>query len=266
MDIYFNNNESSQSFLWSLNLHNTRYNGTMYISDCILYSFDQNFIHKKINIYYRIGKTFCNNGYRIKIDIDMLINNNINLNIEPPFNNADFSCNIFIMSKIAMNKYEIRLSRNTGTKLDKMSIVDKTKITTDILTNLINGKTEFIRNIQSDDSEYMNGMRILKMLNNPFIKITNLLFKEIDYEKIDNICDICQCSFMEDDKKNQPLIKIMTNKHAPNLMHKSCFVQYLSNEIYKKNTNPTTNEIECRCTRRNLFNFKKSYKYSSLYL
>ena len=52
--------------------------------------------------------------------IDVIINNSENRHIEPPFNCADFTCNMFVMSSTTEGNYEIRLSRNTGTKLDIM--------------------------------------------------------------------------------------------------------------------------------------------------
>jgi hypothetical protein len=265
MDIYFKDNLSADEFMTKLTRCVDEYNGRMHICDCVLYSTDRSYIHKKININLRVGRSICQSGYKIKINIDLIINNNNLSAIEPPFNNADFTSNLFVMSKTAHNQYQIRLSKNTGTKLDTISFIEKSKFQAKILTDLIEEKTEFIRRINDIDGEYMNGMRILKMLNHPYIKITNLLFKEIEEGKNDEICDICQLALNEDDTPKQ-FIKILTNKYAPNIMHKLCFKNYLQNEVHKKYRNSTTNAIECKCTRRNLFNFKDSYKYSSLYL
>ncbi len=268
MDIYFKNNNQAQLFMSKLADLSRVYNGSISTHSGFLYSFGQNFIHKKIIILFRVGRSLCNNGHSIKLNIDIIINNNSDNVIEPPFNNGDFTCNLFIMVKSSHNRYDIRLSKNTGTILDTMPFIKKIQIQSKILTDLMNGNTEFIRNIQSPDTEYVNGLRILKMINHSYnIKISNLLFIEIDYIKIDNICDICQVSFNESShiNNNDSLIQIMTNKHATNIMHKKCFKKYLESEIFKKYKNPNTNEIECKCTRRNLFNFKNSYKYSSLY-
>jgi hypothetical protein len=268
MDIYFHNNSSAEEFIKKITKYFNDYNGKIYITDCVLYAIERHYIHKKINIYLKVGRSICNTGYRMKLDIDLIINNDERNKIEPPFNNGDFTCNLFVMSKIAHNQYEIRLSRNTGTKLDTISIVDRSKFQSKILSDLIKEKTEFIRNIQSPATEYMNGIRIFKMLNHPYIKITNVLFKEIENNTNieDCICDICQISIKDEEKPSKELVKIITNKHAPNIMHKSCFKDYLQTEVRKKYVNTITNEIECKCTRRNVFNFKNSYKYSSLYL
>jgi hypothetical protein len=61
------------------------------------------------------------------------------------------------------------------------------------------------------------------------------------------------------------IIEINTNKHYKNYMHKKCFLEFFEKEIYLKRINNDTGNIECRCTRRNVFNFKDSYKFSSLY-
>ena len=167
------------------------------------------------------------------------------------------------MSKTTDNNYEIRLSKNTGTKLDKMSFVRKVHLESKLLNDLISGSTEFIRTASTPDAEYMNGLRILKMIEKD-IKISNLLFREVSTPSIECVCDICQMTIRPDDK-NEPFIELLTNKHAVNIMHKKCFLNYLRNEIYKKNRNAETAKIECRCTRRNLFNFNNSYKYSSVF-
>lgn len=269
MDIYFNNNIDAGRYLALLTDYTREYNGIINIVDIVrtdgLYSINNNFHHKKIRIIYYIGRTITYNGYKLVINIDMLINTNINFNLEPPYNTADFTCNLFIMIKNSLNGYDIRLSKNTGTPLDNMNYALKNRHENKIINDMLIGKTEFIRKIDSLNTEYINGLRILKMINNDY-NITNVLFKNIDKINEDNEyqCDICLS--MIDKNTQQELIEISTNKHSKNIMHKYCFTQYLYTEIYKKYRNITTNEIECRCTRRNKFDFKNSYKYSSLYL
>lgn len=125
IDIYFKNNDISQAFITSVSNFVEENKGTLYIRNGFLYSMEQQFIHKKITIVFKVGKSFCTNGFRIEINIDMIVNNTLTITMEPPFNNADMSCNLFVMSKIAPDKYEIRLSKNTGTKLDTMPFVKK---------------------------------------------------------------------------------------------------------------------------------------------
>jgi hypothetical protein len=261
MDIYFHNNEMSELFLDNVKKFITKYKGLINISNSFVYEFGEKLIHKKISLSFIIAKTFTSNGTVINANIDMIINNNSNIYIEPPFNYCDFSCNLFIMSKIYNDYYEIRLSKNTGTTLDIMPYANKINFEREIINDLINDKVVFIRRSLSNNCEYINGIRILKMLDRN-MKITNLTFKEIENTKIEQDCDICQMSVIPNE---EPLIEILTNKRAANIMHKSCFIKYLRNEIYKKNINTETNQIECKCSRRNLFNFKDSYKFSYLY-
>jgi hypothetical protein len=265
IDIYFKNNEIAQTFITRISSFSEQNKGTLFMRNGFLYSMDQRYIHKKMSLIFRLGKTFCNSGFKVEINMDVVVNNTATITIEPPFNNADFSCNIFVMSKTENNRYEIRLSKNTGTKLDEMQFVKKAQLQAKILNDLIEGNTEFIRSIDTPDTEYVNGLRIIKILTHPYnFKISNLLFKEIENEKSENVCDICQTSF-DDSEKQEPLIEILTNKYATYSMHKSCFMQYLANEISKKYVNTSTNNIECKCSRRNVFNFKKSHRYSSLF-
>jgi hypothetical protein len=265
MDIYFSHNDMAEVFINEINnFISSLCTGVIKIQELNLYELGENFIHKRIIITLIIGKTITHKGITIKIKIDMIINksiiNSINY-IEPPFNFPDFTCNLFVMSKIYGDHYDIRLSMNTGTKLDMMSTVSRSNYQTQIINDLIEGKTEFIRKSIRDNCEYINGCRILKLLERN-MKITNLTFREIDKTDIDNICDICQMTVLNNE---EPLIEVLTNKYASYIIHKSCFIRYLRNEINKKNRNTENNHIECRCMRRNLFNFKNSYKSSYLF-
>lgn len=263
IDIYFSNNQNAEGFINGLRDYIKLFNGRLSVIRNFLYEFGENFIHNKVIIEIFIGKTFSNSGIRVRLTIDIIINNNEQVVIEPPFNNADFSCNLFVMSKTEVDKYEIRLSKNTGTKLDQMSYVRKLNLKSKIVNDLIAGNTEFIRKSITNDAEYISGTRILKMLDK-LIKITNLPFREIDTTTIEQDCDICQISIQSPENRDT-FVEILTNKHAVNVMHKQCFIKYLRNEVYKKKRNTETNKIECRCTRRNLFNFNESYKSSCLY-
>lgn len=281
MDIYFKNNTNATSFIEKISNYSKLFNARLSIRDEVkttglAYSIGSNFQHKIIQITFYIGRTFVFAGLKITIKIDVIINNSENRHIEPPFNCADFTCNMFVMSSTTEGNYEIRLSRNTGTKLDIMNHVEKRRVETKIIDDLVAGKTEFIRNIISRNTEYINGYRILKMLTNMqhSMKITNLLFRYIpfaDITVIENIseqnCDICQHSIIDVEISNgAEAVEILTNKHAINFMHKHCFIEYFRKEVQRKYRNSDTDEIECKCTRRNLFNFKNSYKFSSLFM
>lgn len=264
IDIYFENIEKSEVFIQSIKTYAESFHGSINISNSILYEFGENLIHKKIHIIFYIGKTFIYSGKILSLSIDVIINNSAE-HIEPPFNNGDFTCNLFVMSKSSHNNYDIRLSKNTGTKLDVMSHVMKINLQSKIMNDLISGSTEFIRKSVSNDAEYINGLRIIKMIHKN-IKISNILFREIpESTNDDNICDICQMSTKREGDNKGVYIELLTNKHAVNIMHKPCFYRYLRDEVYKKNRNDSTYAIECRCTRRNLFNFKDSWKFSSVF-
>lgn len=273
IDIYFQTPEKSIAFISALNSFVKSYNGTINVVNAgkiseLCYTLNHNFQHKKIRLIFYIGRTFSYAGCKITLNLDVIINNNSDSIIEPPFNNVDFTCNLLIMVKSAnLNKYDIRLSRNTGTPLDTMIYTQKRRMELRLIENMLIGNIEFIRNVDSINCEYINGLRIIKMLKvHPEFKITNLLFEEITSDDIDfkvQDCDICLHSINE--STDNKFIKIKTNKHSINIMHRSCFLKYLETEVYKKYTNTETNEIECKCTRRNLFNFKNSYKYSSLF-
>lgn len=263
IDIFFKNNESAERYINDLTTYVNLFNGRITTLNSYLYEFGENLIHKKVIMHFFIGKTFSTNGTIIKLTVDIIINNNEQEIIEPPFNNSDFTCNLFVMCKTFTDNYEIRLSKNTGTKLDRMSYARKLHLQSKIVNDLIAGNIEFIRKSITNDAEYIGGVRILKMIDKNF-KITNLLFKEIETTSSEQICDICQMSIKSSENRDT-FVEILTNKHAINVMHKSCFIKYLRNEIYSKKRNTENNKIECRCTRRNLFNFNESYKFSCVY-
>lgn len=272
MDIYFQNKVDSDKFMKTVEEFCKVYGGELIIvdklnSNALFYSVGTYCIHKKIIIVLHLGKTLSFNGHKISINIDLIINNDVHYHYEPPFNSADFSCNLFVMVKDPQG-YNIRLSKNTGTPLDTLDYVNKKRIEAKIIDELLLGRIEFIRNVESKNTEYINGFRIMKMLSKDEYKITNLLFRDFEKSKIDekeegNRCDICMCDINM--SENERLVEILTNKFHKNIMHRSCFVKYLENEILRKYINIETGEIECRCSRRNPFNFKNSHKFSILY-
>jgi hypothetical protein len=268
MDIYFKNNEQANAFIRKITAYASEFNGHLNVHNAsrtigLSYVQGNNFAHKIVRIVFRLGRTCTFIGYKIDVKIDMIINLS-EQELEPPFNCADFTSNIFVMAKTSPNNYEIRLSKNTGTPLDTMPFVLKRRAEMQIIENMIAGKIEFIRNVESISAECINGMRILKMMlkTSHLYQITNLLFREITIAPCEQKCDICLETI--NDEMMGSFIEITTNKHACNVMHKSCFISYLTKEIATRNRNALGN-IECRCTRRNAFNFKESYRFSSLY-
>lgn len=269
MDIYFKNTQQSEIFITKIEEYAKSFNGYVSVYNVatnagLFYVLGNNFSHKIVKVVFRIGRTLSFIGHRIEIKIDVIVNL-ADQNIEPPFNSADFTSNLFVMAKTAPGNYEIRLSNNTGTSLDEMSFVAKRRAEMKIIEDMIEGKTEFIRNVESLNAEYINGSRILKLLSkhgNSF-QITNLLFKEISVSPCTQNCDICLEAISEG--ASDTFVEILTNKHAGNVMHRKCFISYLTKEVANRYRHPNSNHIVCRCPRRNSFNFKESFKFSSLH-
>ena len=271
IDIFFKTNDRAEAFIEKLTTFANLFNGRVSIynvprTNSLFYVLGDNFAHKIIRIVFRIGKTFSFIGHKIEVKIDIIIKISDDfIDMEPPFNSADFTSNLFIMSKTSENKYEIRLSKCTGTPIDEMSFLVKRRAEMNIIERMIEGNIEFIRKADSINAEYINGCRILKMLSKHSINynITNLQFRDIASSPCTHTCDIC-LEVINQDATGQ-FIEIMTNKHATNVMHRKCFINYLIKEVANRYRNTETGHIECRCTRRNPFNFKDSYRFSTLW-
>jgi len=293
MDIYFKNNRDSDEFIDKITSFVNLYNGQIMITDCnnsIINNFkytneclNTNFKHRKITIIFFIGRTFTFRGVKTEFIIDVINGErtiidtsrpqyNID-NIEPPFYNLDFLCNVFIMEKINGN-IVTRMSNCTGTPIDDMIFSNKSKVANDIINDIVMFKTKFTRNINHIDTEFINCYRILKMITraNKFNwNITNLPFtifiKEYAPYDIDTTCSICLENIKINDEnkndnyRNDNYVYIASDcKRTNNVLHYSCFINYLKNEQKKKYRNPETRYIECRCPFRNPFNFKDCHK------
>lgn len=268
IDVYFNKTENANKFVESVELMNKSFDGLLTISEAINpgtmhYTALSSCVLKKIKMELWLGKTLAFRGYKLEVNIDMIVNNDDEIShiFEPPFNSCDFTCNMFVMVKAASG-YDIRLSKNTGTPVDSLDYVSKKRIETKIIDELLLGRVEFVRSVLSANAEYVNGFRIVKMIQKYEYEITNLLFRSVERTRViePTRCDICIVDIESAEREN--LIEILTNEHCTNIMHKRCFIDYLKNEISKKYVNPETRQIVCRCSRRNPFNFKDSYKNS----
>jgi hypothetical protein len=271
MDIYFNNENNKNLFLERLNTFVNVFNGNMYSisrnSDKFKYiSDDISFNHSKIMIYLLVGKTMKFRGFTLKFSID-IITNNSSKNIEPPFYNVDFLSNSFIMEKVN-GIIHTRISNCTGTPIDNMNFSNKMRFTNQIITDIINLKTYFTRNIYSINRENINCNRIIKMIEKENIKwnIANLPFKI--YMNNDKLIDIdidinercCICLEDVNFKSSNKIVEINTNKNKGYILHFKCFLNYLRKEQYNKHFNQETGENDCRCPFRNPFNFRDCYK------
>jgi hypothetical protein len=272
MDIYFKDEEAIANFINGLNSYIRLFNGSIRIVENNIstryLSLNNNIRHKKIYISIRIGNIISYGGIVFKFSIDALYSINttsllFNKNIEPPFNNLDFLCNVFLMEHVNDNTI-VRISNCSGTPIDAMSYYDKAKITNKIMEDIINGKTSFVRNNDHFNSEYINSYRIIKMLDYDW-DIDNLPFKIVNATNITELdeCTCCICQDTIEKTSENKIIEINTYVTKSYYLHYSCFINHLKSENRKKYVNTDNNLIECRCPMRIPFNFKECYKLIS---
>jgi len=284
IDIYFKDGNIVNEFLDDIKEFIKLFNGFIEIKE---FSNSRNFkafqyvnphlnlIHTKVFIEINIGKTISYAGIRLKLDIDIISNNMTLITdnysfekytsyLEPPFYNLDFLSNIFVMDK-STGLTSIRASNCTGTPIDNMNIINKNKFINNVLTDIINFRTQFVRSVSSVyDCEFINCFRIIKMIDRGDYfswNITNVPFSPFNSTELkdDNEYSCCICLENICDDNFQHLISINTNEKTKNILHKNCFVSYLKAEQQKKYRN-SLNVIEIRCPFRNPFNFKDCYK------
>lgn len=269
LDIYFNDENNVNIFINQLTIlvnsfsgfinviNNNDNNNIKYIANNITLK------HTKVYIQIRIGKTMRFDGIKINFNIDIIYNKNKTEadNIEPPFFNLDFLSNIFIMENInGVNN--IRISNCSGTPIDTMTYLDKAKITYNIMNDIINGVTSFVGTSNVYYAENINCYRIIKMLQYDW-NIINLPFKVINKDDIEvktELCCICQELIEYDLDQTNKIFQINTNVKKSYYLHYDCFMNYLILEQKKTIRNKETNDTECRCPLRNLFNFKECHK------
>jgi len=266
MDIYFHKIENKNIFVDKLNNFAKLFNGNVTINQInssstfkeVQYNLSQLVDLKQCKIFvdFNIGRTMTTNGIKLKFNIDVVYNVNLieGSVIEPPFNNLDFTSNMFIMENVCGKQF-IRISNCTGTKLDNMTFYLKHKYIASITNDIINMRTQFVRRSDSAKCEYINSYRIIKMMsrsNKWNWNITNLIFKiKLQDEVIFNDTSCCIC--LDSHKSDK---YIVLNK---SIYHYDCFTEYLIRENAKKYRN-SKGEIECKCPLRNKFNFKDCYK------
>jgi len=220
--------------------------------------------HRKINYKIIVGKVpYVFSGVELSFDIDIIMPKNSNN--QPPFYKTDLLSNIFLM-----NKQGIVISKNTGTIIDKMSQLDKQKITHLIMKDIVEFKTQ----IALRDKCYLDHIsgsflyncevyhRIHKMMFRTFNwNITNLPFEICDFKDNNTatICSICLSNF----KKKNKIIKMYIDNSTKtdkvcSVAHDYCLFKYFETQIEtsKHNKMNSTDEFEFRCPMRNIMNFK----------
>lgn len=203
---------------------------------------NEKIILKKLKIKYYLGRTFTYKGKLIEVNIDCLYLPEFPIaskNIEPPFNNLDFLCNAFIRTKDG-----VRLSKNTGTGVDKMNTLDRAQVTVGIMKQIVNFETEIATYKISNSHEYTIVSRSLKMIerkNGPSWNITNLPFS---FEKITNedIANEASCIICLDELSVENKMKVVVKAENTEgkiinscQMHCKCMTKSLSHQLKNYN-------------------------------
>ena len=225
-------------------------------------------MHKKLNYKLTIGKIpYVHSGIELSFDFDIIIPRKSNA--QPPFFKVDLLSNIFIL-----NKFGVVMSNRTGTMIDKMSILNKQKISNLIMADIVEFKTQFCMrnyrdNYTSGNYDYNSKVfeRINKMLFRNFKwNITNLPFLLCDCKKSfnnhNNNCCICHSNFKHNDKIVKMFIdnSTKTEKICSNMSitHDKCLFKYLQTQLETEKEDGISNAdpFEFRCPLQNAINFK----------
>ncbi len=290
IDIFFKNENNYTSFVKEIQKLVQRFGGNISFSvnnnlNHIKYTCNYVFLkHERLHIYLTVGNSLSQSGIRLTLDIDIIkvdSNRNVSMDnmtylneisrIEPPFFNLDFLSNTFICEK-SNSMIVTRMSNCTGTPLDTMVFSNKIHISSKIIEDIINMRTQFVSKMDCFNTEYINCFRILKMIERNFAwNIVNIPFIFINVmdiiEPINDKCCICLDDIVVDEatkeevsKTYEQLIELNTNKKKSNYLHTHCFLNYLRKEQQTRYVDQTTRKVECRCPFRNLFNFRDCHK------
>jgi hypothetical protein len=222
-------------------------------------------LHKKLSYKITVGKIpFVYSGIEMSFDFDIIIPRNSKT--QPPFNKVDMLSNVFIL-----NKTGIVMSNNTGTIIDNMSILNKQKVATSIMCDIVEFKTEFCMRNYGDDftcGNFNYNSKVIQRLNKMLFRsfkwdITNLPFLICDQNK-NNKCDENCCICMSNFKKNDKIVKVFidnstnTEKVCSNIAHDKCLFRYFESqlEVEKQDGIEKFDNFQFKCPSRNVLNFK----------
>lgn len=170
-------------------------------------------------INFTVGKTRLFKGYLLTIEIIIKYpkDPNIKLKIEPPFDDCNMACDLFLM-----DKNNIRFSKNPGKWYYELSFVKRTIFIIKTFKDIINFETIILKDIKKSDDCIMDIKEYLKILMdcNFSWKIKNLPY---NYSKENDICCICNLIL-----NNSDIINIDNYK-----IHHNCLLKYIYNEIDK---------------------------------
>jgi len=232
----------------------------------------------KLSFNITIGKIpFISDGITINISLDIVVR--INSYNQPPFGNLDFLCNMFLMTKNG-----ITISRNTGTIIDKMSVLDKKKVELKVMSDIIQYKTDFCLNIKNFDNtikfNYSVCDRLEKMsLKVPYWTIENMPINmygnmTVQCNNKKELCCICMSGFKKMSGSISLSIQASDKKSIINgsKMHDSCIFKYMRNQLNEEYIDATDRynhdfnisnfdkEFYFKCPLRNLFSFTSCSK------
>jgi hypothetical protein len=221
-------------------------------------------MHKKINYKITVGRIpFVHSGVEISFDFDIIIPKRTKA--LPPFFKIDMLSNVFIL-----NKHGVVMSNNTGTIIDRMSIVNKQKISSIIMKDIVEFKTQFCMRSYHDDytcGNYSYNSEVFKRINKMLFKqfkwnIENLPFKicNFTYDNNNNNCCIC----LSELKKRDRVVKVYndnstnTGKIICSVAHDNCMFKYFKTQLETSKTDGimSAESFEFRCPMRNVINFR----------
>jgi hypothetical protein len=193
-----------------------------------------NIIVKKCCINYYAGVTQTDDGYRIKVPIDIVYPRNEGEmidNKEPPFENCDMLCNIFIEDSYNSR----RISNNSVTWFKYLNTYEKTILTHKIIENMIKFKTDIIKSSSVTRDNFIDISRYIKMMSRPKFPwtITNLPYDIILKTPDDIDCCICQESLKDTTKDIAVINSINSNNEKVQglKLHHACLMKSLLFQI-----------------------------------
>lgn len=226
-------------------------------------------IHKRVSVKTTVGKIpFVYSGVELTFDFDILVPRRAN--VQPPFNRVDLLSNAFILTKQG-----ITISNNTGTIIDRMSIINKQKISGLIMSDIVEFKTQFCLMNYTDNyacGSFRYNMKVCERLSKMLFKqfpwkITNLPFTLEQFSgnnEAKSMCCICHSDFK--DKQRIAAIhsdnSTKTEKICTMMAHSMCLFKYFDTQIESAKADRLTEaeNFQFRCPMRNVINFKTSAK------
>jgi hypothetical protein len=194
-------------------------------------------------------------GHTLDVKIDFVFPDpkqfNPDINITPPFHFLDFACNAWIWDSTG-----IRLSRCTGTSLDKLSPREIKYAEIDVLENCKNFNTQYypmdndgdLRSLVENPKRVKRLERLDKMLFSGW-SIQGINLEKVPAEDVgpDDICTVCQDTIISDcSEKSTPSSNKIGDctklQCCDAKYHRECFLRYGSSEL--------TTRTFIRCSQR----------------